>query len=291
MRNLFKSSDLSSILRSPLSLRCKMIIRSMSKSDSNLYLEQMPNGVAILSMNNAASKNAFSKSYLEEFISMTIELSNMSNIRALVLKSAVPKVFCAGADLKERVRMNEEEVDLFVTKLRNAVNDFSELPFPTIAAIEGVALGGGLELALACDLRYATSGSLIGLPECALAIIPGAGGSQRLPRVVGLAKAKELIFTARRMNGDEAAKEGVINGCVENGAVVDHCIAIAGEIATKGPVGIRMAKAAIDNGISMSLSDALVHERECYGATIPTSDRLEGLKAFLEKRPPVYTGK
>ena len=136
------------------------------------------------------------------------ELHENKSISVLILKSNVAKVFCAGADLKERATMSEAQVIDFVDSLRALTTQVEQLPFPTIAAIEGAALGGGLELALACDMRIAGTEAILGLPETALAIIPGAGGTQRLPRLVGVPKAKELIFTAKRLNGSEAAAIG-----------------------------------------------------------------------------------
>eukprot|EP01034_Spumella_vulgaris_P026252 gene26252-32798_t len=187
--------------------------------------------------------------------------------------------------------MPDEQVGAFVASLRDAFTSLADLPFPTIAAIEGVALGGGLELALACDLRVAGEKALLGLPETSLAIIPGAGGTQRLSRVVGLAKAKELVFTSARLTAQDASKIGLITECVPFGEALSRAEAIAAVIAEKGPLAIRMAKKALDGGFEQDLKSGLALERECYEQVVRTTDRREGLLAFTEKRKPVYTGK
>jgi len=165
-------------------------------------------GIGVLILSNDAGKNSLSKAFILELNDLFAKLRENENIRSLIIKSNVPKIFCAGADLKERLSMPDNEVGEFVSSLRQTCNFLDDLPFPTIAAIEGAALGGGLELAMACDIRYAGQNSLLGLPETALAILPGAGGTQRLPRLVGLAKAKELIYTGKRLKGIEAEKIG-----------------------------------------------------------------------------------
>lgn len=186
--------------------------------------------------------------------------------------------------------MNEEQVIEFVDSLRASVSGVENIPFPTIAAIEGAALGGGLELALACDLRVAGADALLGLPETALAIIPAAGGSQRLPRLIGIPKAKELIFTAKRLSGAEALQIGLVTECVAANTAYQRALEIAQDIATKGPIGLRMAKRAINEGMQLPLDKALLLEKECYATVVATSDRREGLQAFAEKRKPVYKG-
>lgn len=165
---------------------------------------------------------------------------------------------------------------------------------PVIAAIDGAALGGGLEMALAGDIRTAASNVKMGLVETRLAIIPGAGGTQRLPRILSPALAKELIFTARIFDGNEAKKMGIINHVVEqndkNDAAYQKALEIAQEIIPNGPIGVRMAKLAINKGLQVDLSTGYAIEEVCYAQVIPTKDRLEGLKAFIEKRKPNYKG-
>ncbi|EMS63583.1 Methylglutaconyl-CoA hydratase, mitochondrial [Triticum urartu] len=209
------------------------------------------------------------------------------------LRSAMDKV---GADptanvVLERRLMGPSEVREFVNTLRATFSSFEALPIPTIAVVEGAAFGGGLELALSCDLRICGESATFSLPETGLAIIPGAGGTQRLPRIVGRARAKELIFTGRRFDATEAVNMGVVNYCVPGGEAYQKALELAREINQKGPLAIRMAKKAINEGMEVDLSSALAVEEGCYEQVLHTQDRLEGLAAFAEKRKPLFTGK
>ncbi|XP_017709944.1 PREDICTED: methylglutaconyl-CoA hydratase, mitochondrial isoform X1 [Rhinopithecus bieti] len=199
-----------------------------------------------------------------------------------------------GADLKERAKMSSSEVGPFVSKIRAVINDIANLPVPTIAAIDGLALGGGLELALACDIRVAASSAKMGLVETKLAIIPGGGGTQRLPRAIGMSLAKELIFSARVLDGQEAKAVGLISHVLEQNqegdAAYRKALDLAREFLPQGPVAMRVAKLAINQGMEVDLVTGLAIEEACYAQTIPTKDRLEGLLAFKEKRPPRYKG-
>ncbi|CAG7815400.1 unnamed protein product [Allacma fusca] len=190
--------------------------------------------------------------------------------------------------------MKPSEVGPFVAKARGLVTELENLPQPVIAALDGAALGGGLEMALACDIRVASSTAKMGLVETRLAIIPGAGGTQRLPRIIGMAKAKELIYTGRILDGDEAEKIGLVNYSVSQNksgdAAYQRALELAEEILPNGPVGVRMAKVSINKGLQVDLSTGLAIEESCYAQVIPTKDRTEGLLAFREKRPPKYSG-
>lgn len=254
-------------------------------------LDDENKGTAVISLNRPAAKNALGRVMLKEFREALAAVQSAKDVRAVVLRSTVPKVFCAGADLKERAGMSQAEVGVFVSGLRSAFADVGELPMPTIAAIEGAALGGGLELALACDFRIAGADALLGLTETGLAIIPGAGGTQRLPRLIGATKAKELIFTARRLRAKEALEYGILNYVTPADHALERSLALAREILPNGPVAVRMAKAAIDGGMQVDLKAGLAVEQRCYAGIIDTEDRTEGLTAFREKRKPVYKGK
>ncbi|KAM9365927.1 LOW QUALITY PROTEIN: methylglutaconyl-CoA hydratase, mitochondrial-like [Pholidichthys leucotaenia] len=181
----------------------------------------------------------------------------------------------------------------FVSKARARITELGNLPVPTIAAIDGAALGGGLEMALVCDIRIASNTAKMGLVETKLAIIPGAGGTQRLPRVIGMSLAKELIFAARAVDGTEAYCLGLVSHSVEQNDSGDaaylRALELAREINPQGPIAVRMAKLAINQGMEMDLSTAAIEEA-CYAQVIPTKDRLEGLAAFKEKRRPHYKG-
>jgi methylglutaconyl-CoA hydratase len=262
-----------------------------ARAFNNIALEKAENGVAQLALNRENGKNSLSKEMVEELNQAVAQIRGDPSVRVLIIKSNVSKVFCAGADLKERLGMKSEEVEAFVEKLRMSFHGVSTLPIPTIAAIEGAALGGGLELALACDIRIAGARATLGLPETSLAIIPGAGGTQRLPRVVGVAKAKELIFTSARLTAEEAAAIGLVNSCVaaENALITAEGMAL--KIVQNGPIGVRMGKAAVDGGIDKNIEDALKVEKACYAQVVNTEDRLEGINAFVEKRKSVYKGR
>jgi len=256
---------------------------------SCIKVEKLSSGIVSIILAHHG-KNSFSKLMIKEFREAIADVSLDSSVRCVILKSEVPKVFCAGADLKERLAMPDDEISSFVSGLRDTMSAVANIPVPTIAAIEGVAFGGGLELALACDMRVAGSEAQLGLTETALAIIPGAGGSQRLPRLIGVAKAKELIFTATRLSSQEALALGLINHSVPTGQAVIKAEAIAASIVDKGPIAIRMAKEAIDGGASLEISRGLQVEKACYDELVMTLDRKEGLNAFVEKRKPQYKG-
>ncbi|OZJ04332.1 hypothetical protein BZG36_02371 [Bifiguratus adelaidae] len=269
-------------------------VRSIStRSEKLCYLDHLTGddaGISVLNLNRPSAKNAISKSFLSQFRDALAEVRFSGESRVLLLRSLVDGVFCAGADLKERAGMSPSEVSQFLYGLRNAFRELETMPIPTIASIDGAALGGGLEMALSCDLRIAGSGAKIGLPETKLAIIPGAGGTQRLSRLIGTAKAKELIFTGEALTAEKAAHLGIVNHAV-SGSSFDKALDIAQRILPQGPIAIRMAKLAIDKGAQTDIDTGLEIEQAYYAQVIPTEDRTEGLKAFKEKRKPVYKGK
>jgi len=259
------------------------------------YIEKENQGkIAVIAFNRPEAKNSFGKALSLRLIEYVDALKFEKDVRALIIRSMVPGIFCAGADLKERVKMKPEEVGPLVSKMRANLVNIENLPMPVIAAIDGAALGGGLELALACDLRVASSSAKMGLVETRLAIIPGAGGTQRLPRTVGVPIAKELIFTGKIVDGQEAKEIGLVNHVVEQNKEGDgayrRALKLAEEISPNGPVGVRMAKIAITRGSQVDVSTGMAIEEACYAQLIPTKDRIEGLIAFKEKRPPHYKG-
>ncbi|KHJ97521.1 enoyl-CoA hydratase/isomerase family protein [Oesophagostomum dentatum] len=220
-------------------------------------------GIVLFRMNRPETKNAISTLFLEKLRESIASVKFDKNVRVVVLKSDVEGAFCTGADLKERKSMPIEKVPIFVDSLRASFSELENLPQPVIAAIDGYALGGGLEMALACDIRVASVDSKIGLTETKLAIIPGAGGTQRLTRAVGPSMAKELIFTGRMISGEEASRIGLVNHCTTSDAY-SKALEIAREIVPRGPVAVRLAKIAVDAGSEVSLSNGLVVEQQCY---------------------------
>ena len=263
--------------------------------------ENHPNAIVSVLTLNRPKANAMGSIFLAELQERLDVLEEDStsrrrggggpSSRCLIVTSFSPKVFSAGADLKERATMTIEQAEAFVAELRCTMDRFSRLPIPTIAAIEGVALGGGFELALAADIRIASTTAVLGLPETSLAIIPGAGGTQRLPRLVGMARAKELIFTGERINGQTAYDYGLVQHVMEPGQTLSKALDMAWKIAQNGPVAIQAAKYAIQQGMeSLSMTEALAMEREGYAKVLTTQDRLEGLASFQQGRTPNYTG-
>jgi len=219
------------------------------------------------------------------------ELREDASVRAVVITGAGEKAFCAGADLKERKTMPVDRVPEFVRHIRGVMDDVAALPMPTIAAVNGFAFGGGTELMLACDLRVAVEHASFGLTEVTLAIIPGAGGTQRLPRLIGRSRAKDLILTGRRIDAVEAERIGLVNRVAQKGELAAVATEVAEQIAANGPVAVRAAKDAIDRGCETDIERGLEIEAACYERVIPTEDRLEALAAFAEKRAPNFQGK
>lgn len=234
--------------------------------------------------------NALGRELVEELTRAANQIGQDPAARCVILRSA-GKHFCAGADLKERRTMTQEQVRAFVPLLAGACNAVAGIPAPTIAAVRGAAAGGGCELALSCDLRILAEDAKIGLRETALAIIPAAGGTQRLARLIGPAGAKRWILSAAMFRPEDALRDGVADRVVPAAELDDAATDLARAIAANGPVAVRAAKRAIDRGLEMPLDQALDYEWECYQDTLETEDRLEALQAFADKRPPRFSGK
>lgn len=249
------------------------------------------NHIAVIKLQRPEAANAMSKSLLDALNDTIKKINENPSIYCTIITGASTKAFCAGADLKERRGMTDIEAVAAVRYIGQTVTNVEKMPMPVIAALNGVAFGGGLELALACDMRIAASHAKIGLTETSLAIIPGAGGTQRLPRLIGIGKAKQLIYTARRLDSYEAEKLGIIEEVVDADQLLDIAIGYAKEIAKNGPIAVRQAKTAINQGMQVDLMTGIEIEHLSYLQTLHTEDRLEGLQAFKEKRKPQYKGK
>ena len=245
--------------------------------------------VEVWTINRQDRMNALSRSTVREFYRLARSAKDDDGIRAIVITGAGTRAFCAGADLKERRDMNEEDVRDFLGLYRAAFDAIDHLQKPVIAAINGVAFGGGLEVALACDLRVMHADTQIGLTEVSLAIIPGAGGTQRLTRIVGVAKAKELILFSKRLTAEQAVQLGLVNEACQEPE--KRAIELATTLAQGAPIAIGAALDAIDAAGNLSLDAGLLFERRCYERTLASEDRLEALAAFRDKRKPTYTGK
>jgi enoyl-CoA hydratase/carnithine racemase len=237
-----------------------------------------------------ARRNSLTLAMLHGLAELQARAAADHALRVVILTGAGDRAFCAGADLKERARMGDADVAGFHKALRDALAGLEALPQPVVAAVNGAALGGGLELALACDLRVAAEGVEVGLPEVGLGIIPGGGGTARLPRIVGLGRAKELVLTGRRVGAAEALAMGLVTEVVPAARLAEAALALAERLARNAPVSLRQAKRALDRGLHLPLGEALDLENRLYQACLPTKDRQEALRAFAEKRPPVFTG-
>lgn len=258
-------------------------------STTLVHLESRDDGVRILTIDRPPV-NALGRDLVEALGTALSELREDVAARCLILRSAGSH-FCAGADLKERRGMTVEDVRAFVPRLAGLCNAAASLPFPTIAAVRGTAAGGGCELALACDLRLLADDARIGLRETALAILPGAGGTCRLPRIASVSVAKRWIFTARLFTATEAQADGVADAVVPGAELDGAALQMAGEIAANGPIAVRLAKRAIEGGMDLTLDEALALEWQCYEGVLTTTDREEALVAFAEKRTPRFRGK
>ncbi len=249
-------------------------------------------GIAVWTIDRADRANALSRATLLAFGRLAREAVTNASVQAIVITGAGDKAFCAGADLKERQGMSENDVRVQVDLYRSELGPLDRSPKPVVAAINGAALGGGLELALCCDLRVAATHAQLGLPETSLGIIPGAGGTQRLPRVVGEARAKEMILLARRLTADEALAWGLVNRVTPAGKnVVDDAVEWMRPIAEGAPIAQAAALEAIDRALDATLEQGLELEKVSYDRTLVSQDRREALAAFAEKRKPRFQGK
>jgi enoyl-CoA hydratase/carnithine racemase len=256
----------------------------------NEFRVERRGAIEVWTIDGEARRNSISVAMLRELNALLGRATSDRVLRCVVLTGAGDKAFCAGADLKERARMSEAEVHAFHDGLKAALRAIEQTPQPFLAALNGAALGGGLELAIACDLRIASDSAQMGLPEVGLGIIPGGGGTQRLARLVGVARAKDLVLTARRVGAAEALAMGLVGRVAPAHRLLDEALAYAGEVARNAPISLRQAKRAIDGGFHLPMDEALALENRLYQDCLGTKDRLEALRAFAEKRPPVFTG-
>lgn len=254
-------------------------------------LFQKENNIAYVTINREEALNCFNYETLDQLQKVVDSISIDPDLKIVIFTGAGDKSFSAGADLKERKTLKESEVRRNVKAIREVFNSIANLPQPTIAAVNGYALGGGFELMIACDFSIAVEGVKMGLTETSWAIIPGAGGTQRLPRLVGEMKAKELIFTARKFTAEEGVELGVVLKVTKKENLLETCEQLAYAIMANGPVAIKQAKYAITHGMNTDLQTGLAIESKAYELTIPTEDRMEALHAFNEKRKPVFLGK
>ncbi|HYO85591.1 MAG TPA: enoyl-CoA hydratase-related protein [Dermatophilaceae bacterium] len=247
--------------------------------------------VVELALDRPSAMNAVSTQMAIALAGACQALSGDHTVRCVVLTSTHPKAFCVGADLKERNSFTDADLMAQRPVARAAYGGVLNLPMPVIAAVEGFALGGGCEIALACDLIVAGQNAVLGLPEVSVGVIPGGGGTQLLTRRIGWSRAAGLIFTARRLTAAQAHQLGVVDELVDSGAARDRAIDLATQIAGNSPVGVRQAKRAMRLGSDVDLATGLEVEDGCWRATAFSGDRKEGVAAFNEKRPPRWPGR
>ncbi|MFJ5301550.1 enoyl-CoA hydratase/isomerase family protein [Streptomyces sp. NPDC088350] len=246
--------------------------------------------VAELVLDRPKAMNAVSTAMAGSIAAACTALAADRDVRVTVVTSSHERAFCVGADLKERNSLSDAELVRQRPVARGAYTGVLELPMPAIAAVHGFALGGGFELALSCDLIVADRTAVVGLPEVSVGVIPGGGGTQLLPRRVGAARAAELIFTARRLEAEEAAGLGLVDVLVEAGRDREEALALGSRIAANSPVGLRAAKRALRLGHGLDLRTGLEVEDAAWRAVAFSGDRAEGVAAFNEKRKPEWPG-
>jgi methylglutaconyl-CoA hydratase len=248
--------------------------------------------VVVVTLDRPERMNALSRSLVARFGEIGREVAALEDVQLVVVTGAGDKAFCAGADLKERAGMTAEEVRALLVAYETELGWLETIAVPTLAAINGAALGGGLELALLCDLRIASHHAVLGLPETSLGVIPGAGGTQRLPRLLGEARAKELILRAARLSAPEALILGLVNQVLpKSDEFLREVLSWADPILNGAPLAIRAALKAMRGASERDLREGLALERAAYEQCLGSEDRVEALTAFAEKRKPIFRGR
>ena len=254
----------------------------------NLQLE-VADQIATVTIDRPKALNALNTETLSELKECFSELEKQKDVRVVILTGGGNKSFVAGADISEMVNATPAEGRAMSLLAMEAFNKLENMPQVTIAAVNGYALGGGCEIAMSCDIRIVAENAVFGQPECGLGIIPGFGGTQRLARLIGKGRAKELIFTCDRIDAQEAYRMGLANKVVPADQLMRACQEMAGRILSKGSYAVSLAKSVINAGQDMDLSNGLKMEADAFGFTFSTHDKREGMTAFLEKRPAELT--
>jgi enoyl-CoA hydratase len=264
----------------------------MRKTYQTLEIKTASEHTEVVYLNRPEALNAINTQLAKDLRNYfsTVNKKN-TKLRCIVLTGKGEKAFCAGADLKERKGMSDKDWFKQHHIFEEAGDSISSCPLPLIAAVNGFAFGGGCELAMACDFIFASSQAIFAQPEVKLGIIPGLGGTQRLPRLVGLNRAKELLFTGKRFSAEEALKWGLVNEILEPQDLLPHSLKVAEAISLNGPFAIKQVKRAVDRGFAIPIVKALEVEIEAYNNAAKTKDRREGIIAFNEKRSPKFSGR
>ncbi|PID40873.1 MAG: enoyl-CoA hydratase [Proteobacteria bacterium] len=248
-------------------------------------------GIATIAFNRPKALNALNGQLLDELSAALDQIDANEEIRVLVLTGTGEKSFVAGADINELATFDTLQSKRFARKGQQIIGHLQKLAIPAIAAVNGFALGGGSEMALACDFIYASENAMFGLPEITLGLIPGFGGTQRLPRLVGSNRAKEMIFTGKMLPAAEAASIGMVNRVFPAESLMEEVMKTAKAIAARGKVSLRAAKQAVNNGLNVDLASGMHIEADAFAICMASEDSKEGTRAFLEKRKPQFKGK
>jgi enoyl-CoA hydratase len=248
-------------------------------------------GLGTVTINRPKALNALNSATLKELAAAFDEMAQAADIKVVILTGGGDRAFVAGADISEMVNYTPTEAEAFAALGQGVMFRIEKLPKPVIAAMHGFALGGGCEIAMACDIRIATDKLKIGQPEVKLGVLPGFGGTQRLSRIVGPGKAKEIIFSGDVYDSVEALRIGLVDRVVPFEKLMEETKKLARTIASRGEVAVRLAKDAINAGMDVDIGSGCMLERKAFGMCFASQDRVEGMKAFLEKREPKFTGK
>jgi enoyl-CoA hydratase len=264
----------------------------MRSEFETVAVERRDNHILLVTLNRPDAANALNTQMGLDLVELFEHFSvNLEGLRAIVLTGAGTKAFCAGGDLKQRNGMTDEAWQAQHLVFERMLRAIIACPLPVIAAVNGAAYGGGCEIAAAADFVYASDNARFALTEVTLGIMPGAGGTQNLPRAIGERRAKEMILSGLPFSAAEAEAWGLVNKVLPQAQLLDAAFAIAERIAGNGPIAVRQAKQAIHRGLQMSLADGLAFEIEAYNRLVPTDDRREGVLAFNEKRKADFKGK
>jgi len=256
----------------------------------NILIE-IADGIGVVKINRPQALNALNSEVVEELESALREVEQDVDVKVVVITGAGEKAFVAGGDIKEMSGMDPAAARAFSQRGHRLINCMEKMKKPIIAAVNGYALGGGLELALACDFIYASEKARLGLPEATLGVIPGFGGTQNLPRLIGINRAKELIFSGKQLTAQQARDWGLVNEVVTGEELMSRVFEIAKKIAANGPLAVAAAKDAINNGLDMAKEDGLRYEGAVFSLLFDSADQKEGMGAFVEKRPAAFKGK
>lgn len=248
-------------------------------------------GIGFITINRPQVLNALNKETMVELKEAVRVIGNDSDIKVVIVTGSGQKSFVAGADISEMQGMSALEGREWGKYSQEVFNEIENLSQPVIAAVNGYALGGGCELAMSCDIRIAAENAKFGQPEVLLGVIPGFAGTQRLPRLVGKGRAKELLFTGKQIDAAEACRIGLVNSIVPLDQLIDTATAMAALIMERGPVAVKLCKAAVNEGLDMDFESGQAYEREVFGLCFATDDQKEGMRAFVEKRKPAFIGK